>query len=223
MSHACLGHDFGDSGLLEQALTHRSAGNRNNERLEFLGDGALNFAIAAELYRRFPDAAEGDLSRQRARLVRKETLASVAAEQGLGDVLILGSGELKSGGHRRSSILADALEAVLGAIYLDAGFATCEGIVLKLFEQQLQQLPPADDLKDPKTRLQEFLQGRQLPVPDYQTVDTQGADHARIFTVRVTVPALKCHAEAQGSSRRKAEQAAAKLMLQDLLKEDGKR
>jgi len=216
MSDAALDYTFEDNGLLEQALTHRSAGNQNNERLEFLGDGVLNFIVAARLYAVFPDAPEGDLSRLRARLVRKETLASVAEEVGLGAHLVLGSGELKSGGHRRASILADALEAVVGAVYLDGGFDACEELVSRWFARRISDLPPAEELKDAKTRLQEYLQARQLQLPEYRLLTTSGADHQRRFTVSCRIPGLDLECAGVGTSRRKAEQAAAEASLERL-------
>lgn len=211
-----IDHEFGRPELLAQALTHRSAGDRNNERLEFLGDGILNFVVADELFRRFPEATEGDLSRLRARLVRRETLAEIGAERRLGEALTLGQGELRSGGHRRTSILADAVEAVIGAIYLDAGFEACAAIVRAWFAERLANLPPAEALKDAKTRLQEFLQGRRMALPDYELDRAEGADHARTFHVIVRIPALGIEHRAAGSSRRRAEQAAAALALESL-------
>ncbi|MCP4186316.1 MAG: ribonuclease III, partial [Gammaproteobacteria bacterium] len=176
-----IGYEFKDPGLLELALTHRSAGGRNNERLEFLGDSILNHVIADMLFRRFPESREGELSRMRAALVKGDTLAEVAREMPLGEYLKLGSGEKKSGGHRRASILADALEAILGALFLDGGYVECEGCVHKLFEARLKRLSPG--AKDAKTRLQEFLQHRGEPLPEYAVVETAGADHDRQFKV----------------------------------------
>jgi len=219
MSTPEIDYSFSDPELLRQALTHRSAGNRNNERLEFLGDGVLNFAVAAMLYEQFPEASEGDLSRLRARLVRRETLARVGRELGLGDYLILGSGELKSGGHRRDSILADAVEAILGAVFRDGGFDPCRRLVRHWFRSRIEALPPAEQLKDAKTRLQELLQSRRLPLPEYDLEEATGADHARTFTVCCRVPGLKLSFRAQGRSRRKAEQAAASGVLAEILGE----
>ncbi len=201
------------SDLLRQALTHRSAGSRNNERLDFLGDSILDLVIAEELYRRFPNASEGDLSRLRARLVRRDTLANIARELKLGAQLVLGSGELKSGGKRRASILADALEAVLGAVFLDRGFDSCRGLVREWFAARLDSLPPAEELKDPKTRLQEFLQARQRALPRYRLVKAEGADHARTFHVRCEIDGVAEPTEASGSSLRRAEQECARLAL----------
>lgn len=202
--------------LLDEALTHRSAGRRNNERLEFLGDAVLNFLIADALYRRVPDADEGGLSRLRANLVRRETLAEIAGELALGDALVLGPGELKSGGFRRKSILADALEAVIGAVYLDGGFQACSDLVDRLFEQRLESLPTTDSLKDPKTRLQEYLQARQAPLPAYRLVAEEGEPHRRVFFVACEIEGMDRPVEASGRSRRAAEQEAARLALETL-------
>ncbi|MCB1757260.1 MAG: ribonuclease III [Gammaproteobacteria bacterium] len=211
-----LNLQFNDLSLLKSALTHRSASAENNERLEFLGDGALNFIIASELFRLLPDASEGDLSRQRANLVRGLTLCEVARDLDLGDYLQLGMGELRSGGFDRDSTLADALEAVIGAIYLDAGFEVCRDFVLKLFESRLQNLPEVFELLDPKTRLQEYMQGRGLLRPTYQTLKSEGKPHEQTFTVECTVGKIDLSCTATGSSRRLAEQAAAVDMLAQL-------
>ncbi len=208
-----LGYRFAEPALLEDALTHRSAGPGNNERLEFLGDGVLNFVIAAELYRRKPGFREGELSRLRASLVRGETLAEIARQLELGDFLVLGSGELKSGGFRRDSILADALEAILGAIYLDGGFEACRDCVRRLFAELLDELPDAQQLKDPKTRLQEYLQGSGLALPEYQLLATSGKAHEQRFRVECRVAELALSAQATAGSRRKAEQSAASALL----------
>lgn len=191
-------------------------GAANNERLEFLGDALLNAAMAVELFRRRPDAPEGELSRLRAALVRGETLAEIARELGLGEALRLGEGERKSGGHRRDSILADALEAVVGAVYLDSDFDTACAVVAGLFRARLDELPSADELKDAKTRLQEYLQGRSASPPDYDVVGTAGADHARRFTVRCRIPGIGLERTATATSRRKAEQGAAQACLDAL-------
>lgn len=207
-----LGHRFRDPELLETALTHRSsAGQPNNERLEFLGDALLNCVIALALYERYPQASEGDLSRLRATLVKGDTLAGIAGELELGSHLRLGGGELKSGGYRRHSILADALEAVFGAVYLDSDFATCRQLILNLYEPRLAALPPVSELKDPKTRLQEYLQARQRALPVYNVLAVHGEPHAQRFTIECTVEDLTTVAE--DSSRRKAEQTAASAML----------
>lgn len=211
---ASIGYRFSDEALIEQALTHRSVGSRNNERLEFLGDGALNFIIASELFSRFPELEEGDLSRLRAELVNKRTLAHVARDLKLGDRLNLGPGELKSGGFRRDSILADALEAVIGAIFLDAGFEVTNEVVLRLFHRRIEDMPPVEQLKDPKTRLQEFLQAHQRELPDYQLIKTSGADHKRQFRVSCQVQGLAECVVGEGRSRRKAEQRAAAAALE---------
>ena len=211
-----LGHRFHAPRLLREALTHRSAGAANNERLEFLGDALLNSIIAIELYRRRPQAPEGELSRLRAALVRGETLAGVARELGVGEALVMGEGERKSGGHRRASILADAVEALVGAVFLDSDFETVRGRVLALFEARLSDLPNADELKDPKTRLQEYLQSRRHAPPVYEVVEVTGADHAQRFTVRCHVQALDCERRATAGSRRKAEQQAARACLEAL-------
>lgn len=215
-----LGHSFHDPAKLEQAVRHRSAGGQHNERLEFLGDGLLNFVIADELYARRPKASEGELSRYRASLVREDTLAELANELRLGDFLVMGSGEHKSGGHRRSSTLADALEAVIGAVYLDAGFEAARALVMRLYHHRLENLPASAGQKDPKTRLQEWLQARQRNLPDYQVVDTIGKDHAQIFVVECSVEGLSEKTIGRGTSRRRAEQAAAEAALAILMPEN---
>ena len=211
-----LGYSFRDEGLLAQALTHRSAGSINNERLEFLGDAVLGQVVAHDLFARFPEAAEGELSRLRAALVRKETLASVARTLDLGDYLALGPGELRTGGHTRASILADALEAVFGAVYLDGGQQAAERLILTLFEKRFDELTPGSGRKDPKTRLQEFLQGQRFSLPDYEVVDITGADHDQLFSCRCSVSDLGLEAVGEGSSRRRAEQAAAAEVLRQV-------
>jgi ribonuclease-3 len=211
-----LGHRFGDPALLEAALTHRSAGRVNYERLEFLGDSVLNFAIALSLFHAFPDAPEGDLSRYRAALVSSPSLASVAAELGLGEQLRLGSGELKSGGFRRDSILADSLEALFGAVYLDAGLEAARAVIDRLLGPRLQELPSAETLKDPKTRLQEVLQARGLPLPRYTLEETGGEPHEQWFVVSCEAAGLQLLATGRGSSRRRAEQDAAQRVLDDI-------
>ncbi|MHB8747454.1 MAG: ribonuclease III [Gammaproteobacteria bacterium] len=211
-----LGYQFAQAALLDDALTHRSAGSKNNERLEFLGDAILNFTIAAELYRRFELAAEGELSRLRASLVNAEALARLARELSLGECLTLGSGEMKSGGFRRESILADALEAVFGAVYLDGGFEACRNLILRLYHSTLESLPAVADLKDPKTQLQEFLQSRKLPLPTYQVVDVSGEPHNQTFVVECQAAGVAEMVRGRGSSRRKAEQDAAGQALRVL-------
>lgn len=217
-----LGYSFRDEALLLLALTHRSYGGRNNERLEFLGDSILNMVIAEYLYHHFPAAREGQLSRLRARLVKGVTLAELAREFAVGEYLRLGSGELKSGGFRRDSILADTLESIIGAIYLDADFATCRGQILAWFDMRLQALTLKDTNKDPKTRLQEFLQSRQMQLPRYEVVDIQGEAHAQTFHVECHVPVLEGKTQGCGSSRRTAEQKAAEAALKTLGVEKGK-
>jgi ribonuclease-3 len=218
MDHLCrkLGYRFDDKELLKIALTHRSAGNRNNERLEFLGDAILGFVIADRLYRYFPEADEGQLSRLRAVLVKKESLAEVARVLELGNYLNLGPGELRGGGHSRDSILADSLEALLAAIYLDNGYETVRTVILRLFEDRVENLSPDDQLKDPKTGLQEFLQGRGLSLPAYEIAQVTGEQHEQTFIVTCTIPDLGIEATGRGGSRRKAEQAAAAQLLKTL-------
>jgi len=212
-SLAGINYRFTDPRLLHDALTHRSLGARNNERLEFLGDSVLNLVVSSRLFERFPDAQEGDLSRMRARLVRGLSLADIALRLDLGRQLHLGESELKSGGFRRASILTDAFEATLGAIFLDGGYEACRGAILELFDPLIDKLPSAEDLKDPKTRLQEWLQGRARPLPGYELIREEGADHAKKFYVKCTLPDDQTVVEAAGDSRRKAEQAAARQML----------
>ena len=216
-----LGYTFQDQTLLTLALTHRSFAGRNNERLEFLGDAILNFVAGEALYQRFPQAREGQLSRLRARLVKGETLAILARGFELGEYLRLGSGELKSGGFRRESILADALEALIGAIYLDAGMDMARERVLAWLTQELDSLTLVDTNKDPKTRLQEFLQSRASELPCYEVVDIQGEPHCRTFFVQCTVDLLNEKTQGQGASRRIAEQVAAAAALVALGVENG--
>jgi ribonuclease III len=212
-----LGYEVREVALFSAALTHRSAARPHNERLEFLGDAVLNLSIAEHLFRGNPQANEGDLSRLRASLVSSPPLAEIAAQIGLGEVLRLGSGELKTGGFRRESILADALEALFGAIYLDAGLGEAQRVIFALFGQRLANLPDTDDLKDSKTRLQEHLQSRGLPLPAYEVVRTEGEIHAQTFWVRCEVSTLGREATGQGLSRRRAEQEAAAMMLREIL------
>ncbi|MDT8894059.1 ribonuclease III [Halomonas sp. I1] len=213
-----IGHRFAQPELLELAMTHRSYGGRNNERLEFLGDSIVNFVIAEDLFQRFPQAREGQLSRLRARLVKGQTLAELAREMAFGECLRLGSGEMKSGGHRRDSILADAVEAVIGAIYLDAGMDTARTRVLSWFAERLETINLQDTQKDPKTRLQEFLQSRQVSLPRYEVISVEGEAHAQTFTVECHVEMLEEHTLGIGSSRRHAEQQAAEQALSKLEK-----
>ena len=209
-------YEFSDMALLSLALTHRSASGQHNERLEFLGDSILSFVVADDLYHRFPNVDEGDMSRMRATLVRGNTLAELGREFELGDVLQLGPGELKSGGFRRDSILADAVEAIIGAIYLDSDLETVRGIVLGWYKERLDTIMPGANQKDPKTRLQEFLQGRRKPLPAYNVTKVQGEAHNQQFTVECEVAGLERPVVGKGSSRRKAEQAAAELALEKL-------
>jgi len=211
-----LGYQFRDFALAEQALTHRSFGSGHNERLEFLGDSLLNFLIAEALYQRFPTVREGDLSRMRAKLVKGETLAEIAREFELGEWLNLGPGELKSGGHRRDSILADAVEALIGAIYLDGGIDACRERVLDWFGPRLHEVSPGEVNKDPKTRLQELLQARQRPLPIYHLVDTRGDAHNQQFAVECELASLDLRFSGVGNSRRSAEQSAAQAAIDHL-------
>lgn len=211
-----LGHVFDDPALLELALSHRSVGAKNNERLEFLGDSILNHIIAEQLYSRFPVTREGDLSRMRASLVCGETLAEVGRELNLGDHLLLGSGERKSGGRRRGSILADALEALFGAVLLDGGIESCRECVVGLFASRLAKLTLDSATKDPKTRLQEYLQGRQRPLPDYELLGVSGEAHQQQFQVACRLHKPSLAVEGGGSSRRRAEQDAAERALEQL-------
>jgi ribonuclease-3 len=209
-----LQYRFLDAELFQQALTHRSKSKQNNERLEFLGDAVLDFVISNIVYARRPDADEGDLSKLRASLVRDESLGQLALEMGLGEHLLLGSGELKTGGHRRESILADALEAIFGAVFLARGFAAAEDVISRVYAARLENLPDIDDLRDPKTRLQEWLQARKMSLPDYQLVTISGEDHEQEFTVSCTVG--KDVSTGNETSRRKAEQVAARAMFKQL-------
>jgi len=213
-----LPHTFTNVNLLTQALTHRSFGAHNNERLEFLGDGALNFIIANQLYQRFPKLAEGDLSRLRAQLVKEATLSELAASLNLGDALKLGEGELKSAGWRRPSILADALEAIIGAVYLDGGFHAAEAFVLALYTAKLDTIDPKVIDKDPKSLLQELLQSRKIAVPEYTVMLTSGEAHAQQFVVECVIQKHDIRTVGEGSSRRLAEQQAAQLALLEIKK-----
>ncbi len=211
------GYRFRQTQLLEQALTHRSfSRSHNNERLEFLGDSILNLVISNYIFGQFGDASEGELSRIRAALVNESCLAQVAREIDLGDLIKLGSGELKSGGFRRDSILSDALEAVIGAIYLDSGYSQAEQAVLHLYRQRLREIDPGAINKDPKTRLQELLQGRGMRLPVYRVIETRGKSHDQVFTVSCGVADLDLKSEGKGPSRKKAEQQAARDLLSKL-------
>lgn len=214
-----LDDEVRQSPWFEKAITHRSAGKRNNERLEFLGDSVLGLVIANHLFERFPDIDEGDLSRLRSHLVRGSTLARIAAENHLGEYLKLGAGELKSGGFRRESIMEDALEAIIGAAYLTKGFDYARNYVLTLFADELENLPAPETLKDPKSRLQEWLQSRSLALPTYEVLDITGKAHNQTFTAECRVEEPAVTTQAQGSSRRKAEQAAADKALEIIQKQ----
>ncbi|MEQ8800569.1 ribonuclease III [Haliea sp.] len=211
-----LGHEFSDPGLLQLALTHRSASGNNNERLEFLGDSIVNHVIAESLYQQFPKAREGDLSRMRATLVKGDTLAEIGRELGLGEFVRLGQGERKSGGHRRASILADVLEAIAGAILLDSGTDRCRECLLRWFHGRLEGLEMGAAGKDAKTRLQEYLQGRGRPLPAYELLAVDGEDHQQVFRILCRVMQPERTFEGGGGSRQKAEQAAAEAALEAL-------
>ena len=211
-----LGHAFTDPQLMRQALTHRSHGGADNERLEFLGDGILNCVVAVLLYESFPRINEGGLSRLRARLVRQESLALIAQNLALSDHLLLGEGELKSGGFRRPSILADTLEALVGAVFLDAGFEAARRVVGSLMGDAIADLDPKAEDRDPKTRLQEVLQSRRISLPVYRVLATRGAAHEQQFEVACEISTFQISAVALGSSRRAAEQLAAEQALQQL-------
>jgi len=212
-----INYRFRDPRLLEQALTHRSHGGPHYERLEFLGDSLLNLGVAELLYHARPHADEGDLSRMRSRLVRDVTLAEIARDLDLSRYLRLGQGELRSGGFLRESILADTMEALIGAVYLDGGFGAARQLVTELIERRLAELPDAELLKDPKTRLQELLQAHGHDLPDYAVLAESGADHAKRFLVRCSIGGLLPPVQAEASSRRKAEQAAARQMHRALV------
>ncbi len=205
-----IGYRFNDPDLLRRALTHRSHGADHNERLEFLGDSVLNCVVALELFRKFPELNEGDLSRLRASLVSQDSLCAVAQRAGLGEQLLLGEGELRSGGFRRPSILADALEAVVGAAFLDGGFEPAQRVVRELFGTALATIDPSAGGKDPKTLLQELLQSRRLALPRYAVVATRGEAHEQLFEVECVIPELDIRSLGVGSSRRSAEQHAAR-------------
>ena len=216
-----LGLQFNQPLLFVQALSHRSSGSRNNERLEYLGDSVLGFVIAQKLYELFPEAGEGVLSRLRASLVNQTSLAELARQHQLGDYLILGSGELKSGGFRRDSILSDALEAIIGALLLDQGIEACQQWVTNLFAEKLAELKLDSWNKDPKTRLQELLQARRKPLPIYELLGMSGVDHAQIFEVKCTVSIHPQSTTGSGISRKRAEQLAAENMLKLLSNQNG--
>ena len=208
-----FGYQFTDTELLQLALTHRSAARLHNERLEFLGDAVLGMVTADWLYENFAKEPEGKLTRMRSSLVKGDTLASIAQESNLGELIALGPGEMKSGGQRRASILADVVEAILGAIYLEAGLEETRRVILKLLKSRLAALDPNAHIKDFKTRLQEYLQSRKLPLPNYDVVSIKGKDHAQTFTVSCQIEALSINIQASGPSRRRAEQQAAELAI----------
>lgn len=213
-----LAYDFTDSGLLERALTHRSKSGKNYERLEFLGDSVLNFIVSAELYERYPDLAEGDLTRLRAALVRQQTLAELARGLALGDHIELGGGELKSGGYDRDSILADTLEAVFGAVYRDGGMEPARRVILALYDKSLATLDPRSIPKDPKTQLQEYLQKHGIALPSYHILEVTGEPHNQRFVVECRVAGLAETVRGEGASRRRAEQQAAATAYERLLR-----
>ena len=212
-----LHYRFQNAELFQQALTHRSATHRNNERLEFLGDAVLDFVVSEAVYLAHPEASEGDLSKLRASLVKDESLAELALELGLGEHLILGSGERKTGGHRRESILADALEAIFGAVFLDNGFDAAKELIDGVYEARYRSLPDVSDLRDPKTRLQEWLQARKMTLPNYELVNVSGQDHRQRFSVSCTVVEESAVTAGESTTRRKAEQKAARKMIELLV------
>lgn len=214
-----LGLVFNNPQLFTRALTHRSAGAQNNERLEFLGDSILGFVIAQKLYELFPDASEGVLSRLRASLVNQGSLAELARKHQIGDYLLLGSGELKSGGFRRDSILSDALEAIMGALFIDQGIEACQNWILELFAEKLANLSLHNWQKDPKTQLQELMQSKKMELPEYVLLTTSGLAHEQTFKVKCTIPLIAEACIGTGISRKRAEQAAAEKMLELLSKD----
>ncbi len=215
-----LGYQFNDTHLLQQALTHRSCPGDNNERLEFLGDAVLEVVISDIVFRMHANAPEGDLSRLRASLVKDTSLAELSSNLGLGDHLVLGGGERKSGGHRRESILADALEAIFGAVYLDAGFEAARSVIERAFGERLTNLPSVDELRDPKTRLQEWLQARALGLPKYELAGVSGKAHQQTFEVSCSVRDGTTMTTGNGTTRRNAEQESAEKMLVALAEGD---
>ena len=211
-----LNYQFKDLSLLELALTHRSMGKKNNERLEFLGDSILGLVISRELYKRFTQIEEGKLSRLRSHLVRGQTLAKFGLALELSDVLILGSGELKSGGYRRESIQADAVEAIFGAILLDSDLETINTVILDLYQERLDAIDPNDSLKDPKTQLQEYLQKRSHALPKYELTKTVGKDHNAVFTVNCFLQDQNIQTSQNAKSLKRAEQSCAQVLLEKL-------
>jgi ribonuclease III len=212
-----IGYQFNTPALLSQALTHRSFSANNNERLEYLGDGALNFIIAHQLYMRFSHLPEGDLSRLRAQLVKESTLCEIAQDLNIGQFLKLGEGEIKSAGFKRPSILADALEAIVGAVYIDGGFLAAVTVVLKLFKEKLALIDPKIIDKDAKSQLQEYLQGKKIDLPDYIVVSIEGEAHAQTFKIECAIKKLNINSVGEGTSRRIAEQQAAQLALNQII------
>ncbi|WP_367672124.1 ribonuclease III [Buchnera aphidicola] len=208
-----IGYFFIKKGILQKALTHRSASNKHNERLEFLGDSILSFVIANALYKSFPDINEGDMSRMRATLVKGNTLAKIAYEFQLGEHLKLGQGELKSGGFKRESILANTVEALIGGIFLDSDILTVEKLILKWYQKRLQKISPGNTQKDSKTLLQEYLQAKHSPLPEYHIIQIYGETHNQLFTIQCEVYALEIKFIGIGTSRRKAEQNSAYQVL----------
>lgn len=208
---------FQNAELFEQALTHRSATQHNNERLEYLGDAVLEFVVSEAVYRARPDAPEGDLTKLRASLVKEETLAEIALELGLGEHLILGSGERKTGGHRRESILADTLEAIFGAVFLDSGIDAAKALIDRVYESRYRELPDVQDLRDPKTRLQEWLQARGMSLPLYELAEVSGKGHKQRFVVTCTIVESSSVTDGESTTRRKAEQKAARKMIERLV------
>ncbi|MFK5969184.1 MAG: ribonuclease III [Candidatus Marithrix sp.] len=209
--YQALAYNFKDEQTLVTALTHRSVAGLNNERLEFLGDALLSCIMAKTLFEQFPNANEGELTRLRANLVKRDALVKIAHQIDLGKYLLLGTGELKTGGEQRASILSDAVEAVIGAIYLDSDINTCQAIVIKLWKKLLKNLP--QQIKDPKTRLQEYLQSQQKSLPDYKVLNIKGSPHAQIFEVKCIISGLKKPTYGNGETRRRAEQSAAAKAL----------
>ena len=214
-----LQYRFTDVDLFRQALTHRSAAGNNNERLEFLGDAILDFVISDALFKARPDASEGDLSRLRSSLVKDTALAGIATELGMGLHLILGGGERKTGGHRRESILADALEAIFAAVFLDRGYDAARNVIERVYATRLDQLPASGQLRDPKTRLQEWLQARQMSLPSYELQSVTGEEHRQTFEVSCSIGEVATVTTGTATTRRKAEQKAAAKMLEALLEE----
>lgn len=218
-----IGYSFKDDSLLAEAITHRSKHSINNERLEFLGDSVLGYVISSELFRCFPEATEGELTRGRALLVKGETLAELALAMDLGEFLQLGPGELKSGGYRRKSILSDAMEAIIGAIYIDGGLDPARTHILSIYGDKLKNISLKKVSKDPKTQLQEYMQAQKSPLPQYEVISTSGSDHDQVFEVSCKISGIPKLVLGTGTSRRKAEQDAAKKVLMILLNgKDGK-